>query len=1198
MYKKYTRILCWPNQPLPDLLQLIVDVINKFSINKKALIMRINLTTILMIATFLQVGAAGFAQKVTLEGKNISLEKIFKEIRKQTGYNVMLPVKKISVDKTIDVNFSESTLNEVMNKCLAGLPLTYTIDEKSIVIREQEKSVMEKLKDFFSVIGIKGFVYDETGQPLAGTTISVKGRPDLSTRSSATGAFSISVPDEHAVLVFSYVGYKVKEITVGRQSDISLRMEPLTSDLDQIVVVGYGNSKKKDLTGSVSNVNAKDVQDIPFATVDNALAGKAAGVQVTKADGTPGGAVRIRIRGSSSFLGGNDPLYIIDGVPVQVRSNFINTGFDVGTPVGNDINNAGGVSAGLSSSFVNGLNSIGGLNLNDIETISILKDASSTAIYGSKAANGVVIITTKSGRKEMKPQISAGYYNTVSHAITPRVLNAAQYKQLITEAARNDFEEHTLANDYMPEQVVAILNHPDDFFGKANTNWIDEVTRTTISHNADLSVQGGGAASKYFSSVSFNHTPGVIKGTDYQRVTGKLNLENEIGKNFRFITNVLLAYTNQNIGDGAYGQALRSRPDFAPYDANGNPTDFSTVAYSYMGFQNPVGLLQATNNAKTFNMMGSVSGLYDIGKSLKFKSTISLNTQTYNQRNYIPSFLSIGSFYGNVANDGGIGGNSNSRLTNWFLENTLTYNKVIHDRHDINVLAGASYETMKNSFFSATATGYPDDRVLNNLSSASTLLFARGDDPAKPQSYLLSFYLRANYTFMDKYLFTFTGRTDGSSKFGPNNKFGYFPSGAVAWRISKENFLKEVKWIDDIKLRGSYGLVGTQNIGDQMYRTLYSPYAYAGNNALVPTQLGNEGIKWEETVEADAGLDVSLFNNRLQATFDYYNKHTKGALLALPVAPSSSYASLLKNTANIKNTGLEMTLQGDLIRSKNFRWNASLNVTWNKSIVTKLDAGADLRQIGSLTGLELGGNTTLVEGKPLGLITGYKFTGIIKTKEELEAYKNAMGFIYVYFYPYLNIGDPMYELDLEEYKDMGFALPKTREIIAQAAPKYYGGFSQGFGYKNFDMQLYFTFSQGGSLLWGDHIGSMQFSGSSNANAAMLDRYHAGNTNATQPRLLYGDGLAPISNLNVFSSSYLKLRTVSLNYRFSRSKWMERAGLQQTSVFATASNLFTITRYPGNDPETSNDTYSVSGGYFDVSNYPTVKSFSIGLKLGF
>ncbi|MGH2564807.1 MAG: TonB-dependent receptor, partial [Ginsengibacter sp.] len=416
---------------------------------------------------------------------------------------------------------------------------------------------------------------------------------------------------------------------------------------------------------------------------------------------------------------------------------------------------------------------------------------------------------------------------------------------------------------------------------------------------------------------------------------------------------------------------------------------------------------------------------------------------------------------------------------------------------------------------------------------------------------------------------------------------------AIAWRVSKENFLRNVKWIDDIKLRGSYGLTGTQNINDQMYRTLYSPYSYAGNSALIPSQLGNPSIKWETTKELDAGIDFGFFGNRLQGTVDYYKKQTNGVLLSLPVAPSSSYTSLLNNIVDIRNTGYELSLQGNIISTKNFKWNASLNVTWNKSIVTKLSSDADLGQIGDLTGLEYG-NTTIVQGKPLGLIVGMKVTGIIKTQKELEDYKAALGGYSVIF-PYLNIGDPMFKLGTPNSFGTYISFD---EIIGNAAPKYYGGFSQNFSYKNFDLDFYFTFSQGGQLMWGDDVSSLKFVGTSNANVVMLDRYTATNTNTNHPRLLYNDQIMYNTNLSVFNSSYVKLRTLTFNYRFNKSNWMQKAGIQNSSVFLSATNLFTITKYPGNDPETSDDPYSVSGGYFDVSNYPAVRTISLGLKVGF
>ncbi|MDB5134563.1 MAG: SusC/RagA family TonB-linked outer membrane protein [Mucilaginibacter sp.] len=1036
---------------------------------------------------------------------------------------------------------------------------------------------------------LTGIIKDENGSPLRGVTV-FDPKNKRSTVSDENGYYSI-MTEPGNLIMFRFIGYRTKDVTLN-STVVNITMEADISNLNQVVIVGYGSIKKKDLTGAVSVIDAKTIEDIPFTTIDNALAGKAAGLQITKSDGSPGGAVRVRVRGSSSVLGGNDPLYVIDGVPVQVQNNFVAPGYDISSPIGNDVVSAGGISTALSTAFVNGLNSLGGLNPDDIESITVLKDASSTAIYGSKGAGGVVIITTKKGKKEMKPVISATYYSTVSTPVTPTVLNAAQYRMLLTEAAQNDAGARKAAGETTyPENTTAILNDPA-FFGPANTDWIKKVTRITISHNAEVSVQGGGNSSKYFSSISYNATPGVVDNTDYHRVSGKINLENDFGPNFRFTTNIIMGYVNQNIGDGAFDQALKARPDYSPYDADGNLTNFSNVGDSYLGFQNPVALLKATNNSKTFSLLGSVDGIYDITKALQFKTMVSLNSQTYNQRNFTPSFLEIGSSYGDAA-AGGIGSNANSRLTNWFFENTLTFTRQLGDNNNLTVLAGESYETRKTSFFSATAAGYPNDNVLTGLSSAVTPLIVRGDDPGGPQSYLLSFYLRANYSFSDKYLLTFTGRTDGSSKLGPGNKFSYFPSGALAWRISQEKFLKKVKWIDDIKIRGSYGLTGTQNIGDQMYRTLYSPLSYGGASALIPTQLGNQDIKWEVTREADAGLDVSLLNGRLTATFDYYNRQTGGDLLSLPIAPSSSYASLLRNAVGLKNTGVEISLDGDIVRSNDFKWTAGVNLTWNNSLVTKLNATADLTQIGNLTGIE-DGNTTLIQGKPLGQITGLTVTGIIKNQAQLDAYKQQLGYNAGYF-PYLAIGDPIYKLDgtgpTNNYPDFN-------TIIGSAVPKYYGGISQRFTYKNFELQFYFTFSQGGKLLWGDHISSVEFVGSSNANISMLDRYTPTNTSTNEPRLILNDGFYYKSQLDLFSSSYLKLRTVTFNYHFTKAIWMDRAGLKNVVLFASGTNLFTITKYPGNDPETSDDPYSVQGGYFDISNYPTIRTFSVGIRAGF
>ncbi len=1150
---------------------------------------------VLLFGALLGARAEGMAQEITMSEKNASLEKVFRIIHAQTGFYFLYNNQEMKRAGKVTIDVHGAGLEEVLRQCFEGQPLTYTISDKTIVIRARETPAPQEQEPRESTI-LNGKVVDETGNPVAGATVIDK-KTHKGTVTLRDGTFQIDVPVGD-VIEISFVGYKPQEHrATGTEPVLRFVMVREVANLTETVVIGYGSTQKKDVTGSVSVVSSKDIEDVPFTTVDNALAGKAAGVEVTKTDGTPGGAVRIRVRGSTSLLGGNTPLYVIDGVPVEAQSNYINPGFDITSPAGNGVSGSGGDNASMSTAFVNGLNSLGGLNVDDIESITILKDASSTAIYGSKAANGVVIITTKKGRKDTKPQIVVSYYGTVTSPINPKILNASQYKMLLTEAAQNDFDYRNTTGQPIPSNVDGILNQPASFFGTANTNWLDQVTRTTYSNNLVLSVQGGGTASRYYSSISYNSTPGVVDATDYQRISGKISMENDIGSRFRFLTNFDLGYTNQDITNGAYGMALTARPDWQPYDAAGNFTDFSSEGAVYQGFQNPLAMTTALNNSKTFSLLGSLSAQYEIIHNLIFKSTVSLNMQDYNQRMYTPSYLQIGSFNGNISSGGGIGSNANGTLNDWFWENTLTYDKTFHENHTLNVLAGTSYETTKNDFFSATGQGYPNDNVLNSLSSAATPLYVRGDNPDKPQSYLLSFYARANYGYKDKYLLTFTGRADGSSKFGPDNKFGYFPSGAVAWRLSKERFLEGAHWLDDLKLRVSYGLTGNQNIGNQMYRTLYTPYTYNGSNALLPTQLGNAAIKWETTKEKDGGLDVSLFKGRLQGTFDYYDKETGDALLSLPLAASSSYPSLLQNVVSIRNRGVELALQGDLIKTRDFRWSASFNITWNKSIVTHIDPNADLTQIGDLTGGIEYNNTALIQGKPLGLITGMKVTGIIKTQKQLADYQSALGSFAGYF-GYLGLGDPMFELDTVTYKAYGAAYPLFNAIIGSAAPKDYGGFTQEFAYKRFDVSLYFTFSQGGKLEWADDVNSVEFVGVSNANASMLGRWTPQNPNSNRPRLLLNDGIIYNSNLSVYNSSYLKLRTITLNYRLEKSPWMERKGFRTATIFLSATNVFTITKYPGNDPEASDDAYSVGGGYFDVSNYPPVKTFSIGLKAGF
>ena len=1148
------------------------------------------LTKLLLVMALALVCSDAWSQ-ITLKEKKAPLEKVLADIEKQTKYVFLYDPDELKMG-AITVEVKNASLPETLEKIFKGLPIEFTVVGNNVLLKKKPPENVKVISDIL----IHGKVVDSTGQSLPGVTVLNK-RVKRGTETDTSGSYVLHGA-KGDVLRFSFVGYEDREVAVGDQPVVDMTLEVNSASRDEVVVIGYGSSKKKDLTGAISVVALQDMSEVPYNTFDNALAGKVAGVDVTKTDGTPGGMVRIRIRGSSSLLGSNDPLYVIDGVPVQVRNNFISPGYGVASPAADLGNGSGGEGNALSGSFVNSLNPLGGLNPNDIASITVLKDASSTAIYGSKAANGVVIVTTKSGNSNAPARVTLDYSTTVASAYkTPKLLNPSQYKTLLTEAAQNGYVLDSVFGSYVYPEIPAILDSPG-FFGNANTNWIKTVTRTAVSQNVGLSVSGGGHASKYFTSLAYNNTPGVIDGTDFRRISGKMNLETQLAPGFQFAVNLLLGYTDQNIGDGAYTQALLARPDMPVRDATGNYTESTDPIASPLGIINPAALLTATNNGKTTTLLGSVSGTYSIVQELRLKSTVSLNMQDYNQRNFLPSYIDVDRTNGDAPNTGGIGSNANSRFADWFLENTLSYAKQF-GQNAVNAVIGQSYETTKYSYFQATASGYPNNTTLTGLSSASTPLTTTGEEPSGPQSYLLSFYARMNYNYQDKYMFTFTGRTDGSSKFGPDNKYGYFPSGAVGWRISQEKFLKNVGWINDLKLRGSYGLTGNQDIGDQMYRTLYTSATYNGSSALIPTQLGNQGIKWETTKEADAGLDLSLLADRLNATFDYYNRQTNDDLLWNPIAASSSYTELLENVVGLRNRGFEASVGGDIIRSKNIKWAASVNITWNSSLVTRLSGLAESYQIAGPSGFELvgdslnsyGGNTTITQGKPLGLMEGTIITGLIKTQAQLDAYNNQLG-SNAQYYGAGQIGAPMYKLNAgtasQGYEEL------APEIIGQGQPKYFGGMTQELRFKRFDLQCYFSFSHGGHLLWVEHVASMQFYGTNNADRLMLNRYTPENSNSNQPRLSWSPFNGPQTNLDVFSSSYFKLRSLTLNYQLN----VKKTSISKAEVFVSATNVFTITKYPGNDPETSDDPYSVTGGYIDAGNYPATRTFTFGLKVGF
>lgn len=1127
---------------------------------------------------------------VTLQLKNTPLLQALQLIKQQAEVKFIYSDEELRHATPVTAELDNVSVQTALNLVLLTQPYTYEQSGENVFVIKPLSTPPQGSDNQQAITG--KIVDAKSGEALIGASILDR-KSQKGTVSGIDGTFSLSVPKGTKHLVVSYVGYDMKTIPVSGPI-LVIALGESKHSLSELVVVGYGSTQRKDLTGSVATIKTEELQNLPALTIDDALAGKAAGVQVIKSDGSPGGAVRIRVRGGSSLRGSVDPLYIIDGIPTEIKNNYISSS-EIVNPLeaanyGEDFGNS------VSGSFMRGLNSLAGLSISDIESISILKDASATAIYGSKAANGVVIITTKKGRRDMKPQFSFNYNMSVSTPKKEKVLNGEQYLNALTQALEqsnaNLTSNMTSLGENQQKTFLSYISSNQEKINflkglkNADTDWIDLVTQTGISQNIDFSVSGGGKNSRYYTSFSYSNQEGTLINTDFERYTIKTSIDNDITERFHMGTNISFGYNKNNITNGVYSQAMSAPPVLSPYNEDGSYANYSTIpslASSYMGFQNPLAVASGTNEAKTYDFKGSIYGDIDIMKGLKFKSMMSINYTNYNQLNYIPSYVSVSGFYGVSDSEGGQGTQSQSTSTGVFFENTLTYNKIFNENHRLNAIIGTSWEHQKTNFFSATGKGYPDDDYLNNLGSAQTPTNVDGANPSVQNS-LLSFYLRANYILKDRYLFTFTGRSDNSSKFAKHNRIGYFPSGAIAWRISEESFLKNTSWIDEIKIRASIGKTGTQSISDHMFRTLYSPGSYAGSSALFPTQLGNEDIKWESTVQHDLGLDFSFLKGRVSGTLAYYHKITDGALLSITPAPSSGYSTMVQNIAKIKNIGVEFELYSEFIRSKDWKWSGALNISHNSSKVLKLQ-GDNFSSDTGRNELNLG-TTVYREGKSLGLLCGRKAVGIIRTQEQLNDYKQR--------YPswvnqWSDLGIGSVELALDEngtyYED----------VIGNCTPDFYGGFTNTLQYKNWSLLATFTFSYGNDLIYQKDVTDMNFNSFANRGTSVLE----GSTlerPTGRPTVLY-NSYNFLTNLNVYDASYLKLQSLTLSYTLP-IKYIKKLHVNGLSIYGTATNLFTLTSYPGPDPAVSDDPYSVAGGGRDVTSYPTIRSYTVGIRLGF
>ncbi len=1076
------------------------------------------LIVVLLIVGSLSISAKSFSQTVTYSAKNVSLEKVFSVIQKQTGYSFFYNADDLKKIGKIKVSFQDTDLKTTLNKLLTDRHLGYTIQGTTVFLHATSASESAPEEKVLPVHQIEGRVIDSTnGNPLVGVTIKVKG----STKGTTTddkGHFVLKDIPEDAVLVVSYLGYELKTVSVEGKSEISISLVSAATGLNQLVVVGYGTQKKKDLTGAVSMISSHDFNQGLVLSPQQSIQGKVTGVNISQNSGKPGGSNTVRIRRGTSLTQSNNPLYVIDGMPISNSAGVAQA----------DINNYG-----VDIFDEEPTNPLMTLSPDDIESITILKDASATAIYGSRGANGAIVITTKKGIAG-SPKVSLNASVGISKVEgTLDVLTADQYRQA--------------AKDYG-------LTIDDK---GANTDWQDEIYRIGIAQDYDLSFSGGGNKTTYRASLGYGRQQSIIIGSDFKRTNARININHAMLED-RLTFDLRLNYgqtfsaqapvsntVGSEFGSSMNYEALVFNPTYPVYDSDGNYYNVPPYRVNPVSFSDQV-LDQVTNN----RFIGNLSTTLELSKPLSFNVNLGYTDRNINRNSYISK--------ANLLGQGTSGYASVQKLENYskLLETILRYNN--HwGNHSVDAIAGYSWQYFVSMGDRTEASGFLSDVFKwYSLQAASTV---NAVNTFQGSNKLISFYARVNYSYADKILVTGTVRRDGSSRFGKDNKWGIFPSGSVAWRVSRENFFK-VKPVSDLKLRASYGTTGNQEIGNlnsiQTLGATSTGYIVGGNRVttVLPQQYANPNLKWEQTSQLDIGLDFAFFNSRLSGTIDYYNKKTTDLLLRIPVPSPTVVSTQLANVGSVQNRGVEISFTGRIIDKTDFKWTSNFNISFNKNKVLSLSneqfAGNNI-QIAPLQGtVSLGKYAQLIiPGQPSGTFWGPEFTGIKDGKET-------------------------------------FAYDGTDTIIGCAQPKYTWGFTNTFTYKKWTLNFLFRGSVGNDVF-----------NLTAANMNYLSNLPGKNVLASA----LTDGLsrdAPkqYSSRWIEDGSFIRLDNLTLSYDLGLNKTF----ISSARVFLTGQNLLLITKYSGVDPEVNAEVSGTGTAPLGVDylSYPRAKTVSFGINVTF
>jgi len=991
---------------------------------------------------------------------------------------------------------------------------------------------------------ILGKVIDAvTKTPLLGVTIKLDDKNGTTVTTDKQGGFVLDNGAIGQSLTFSFLGYSSQTIKIDTRTSYTISLAPVSNVIEETVVVGYGRQKKRNLTGAIVSVGAAEIEKTTLQDPISILQGRAAGVQVSSNSGAPGGEMSIRVRGSSSLNSGNNPLFVVDGIPLE--SNSISS---------------------LNGTENSGLNPMADINPSDIASIEILKDAASTAIYGSRAANGVVMITTKRGAAG-KPEVILNANAGVS-SLTRKlsVLNARQYREAVLDSYRG----MTIPED--PFYTIIDSLNP---MNNGDVDWQDELMRTAKQYKLDLSVRGGNEGTKYAWSSSYLDQDGVILNSNYKRFTSRLNVDFTISDRVRIGQSI--SYTNAvNNRTNAAGSGnlsiIRSLlvrpPNMSMYLPDGSLNGYM------IGQRNPVGMaLFSTNLNKSNRIIGSQYLEIDIYQDLKFRSNVNLDYISMKEDEFMPSILDYREGY----NTGAV--RSSGNLT-WGNESYFTYTKNIADKHHIGAVFGMSFQKWRYDRTGLDGQYFPSDdiRTLNGASVISN----QGVNVASEHA-MLSYFGRVTYDYESKYLLEFNLRSDGSSRFGRDRRFGFFPSASAGWRFVEEEGIKNLGWLSDGKLRFSLGSTGNEAIGDYTSRGEFTLGTnYLDFSGAAPTVMPNPSLTWETTHQYNLGLELGFFKNRILFSTDAYLKKTKDLLYNVPTPGTSGFEYITQNIGSIENRGLEFSLQTRNLEGA-FRWSTNVNISLNRNKVTSLP-----KNLLTNGHIQNGNFHILQEGLPIGVFYGWNFLGVYARDEDNtnKLTNGANGAIFVG-------GDPIWK-DVNNDKIID---QNDREIIGYAEPKYFGGISNDFSYKNFHLNVFFQYAVGNQIYNELNHQRNSIVRYNNLSTDALNRWREQGDQTDFPRLIRDDPKQSDSRVQsrwVEDGSYLKLKNVNLRYSFD-SALSKRIGLRKLDAFVTATNLVTWTKYTGFDPDVN--SYSGLRVGLDEGSYPQSRTFTFGLIFG-